>query len=364
MRKILNVSFLVLLILFSIGCSEREQIQVKKMNLVQGVYASGNVLPVGHYEVTGKVSGIVEEILVSVGEEVTTGTPLVKIQNQPNESNLQIARNQLELARKNAAPESDILIQYSEQLENTRASFLQDSIEVERFRQLQRDSIGTRQDLERAQLRYQTSLNNYRIAESRLQEIHDRLQIELDNALNNYRAQESLTGDYTILSAIDGRVYDIIPKQGELIAGNRPIIEIGATDRFETELQVDETDIVWVKEGQQVFYELDALEGTLLSGVITLIHPRINTIERTAKVIASVDNQGFSLYPGMALEANIVISEKDDVLVLPVTYLNEANEVILKDQSLKRVETGIRDLNYVEIQSGLEEGDVVLKPIP
>ncbi|MDZ7808470.1 MAG: efflux RND transporter periplasmic adaptor subunit [Gracilimonas sp.] len=362
MRSTLSYHLLILMILTVIGCSEQESVQVKQMDLVQGVYASGNVMPVGHYEVTSKVSGIVDMIMVNVGQEVVVGTPLVKLQNQPNESNLQIARNQLELARKNAQPDSDLLKQLSQQVENSLAIFKQDSVELERYRQLQKDNIGSKQDFDRAQLRYQTSRNNYQIAVSKLQETRDRLQVELDNAQSNYQAQESKTGDYTILSAIEGKVYDIIPKEGELIAGNRPILEIGATDRFETELQVDETDIVMVMEGQSVYYELDAIEDTVLSGVISLIYPRINTMERTAKVIASIDPSGYPMYPGMALEANIVINEKDNVLVLPITYISEENEVILADGRRKQIETGIRDLNYVELVSGLEEGDVVLKP--
>lgn len=364
MRSIRYIPLFILLILITIGCSEREQVQVKKMDLVQGVYASGNVVPVGHYEVTSKVSGIVDEVLVSVGQEVTTGTPLVKLQNEPSDANLRIARNQLELARKNAAPDSDLLKQLRQQLENSRSVFQQDSVEVERYRELQQDSIVTRQDFERIQLQFQTSLNNYQIAESKFRETRDRLQVELDNARNNFRAQESMTGEYTLMSAIDGKVYDIIPKEGELVAANRPIMAIGSTDQFETELQVDETDIVMVKEGQLVYYELDAIEDTVLSGVVTLIYPRINTIERTAKVTASIDPLEYPLYPGMALEANIVVNEKENVLVLPVTFINEENEVILEDGSLKQIETGIRDLNNVEIVSGLEEGQIVLKPEP
>ncbi|MFP8490004.1 efflux RND transporter periplasmic adaptor subunit [Gracilimonas sp. Q87] len=362
MRPFYSASLLILLVLLSIGCSEREQVQVKKMDLVQGVYASGNVMPIGHYEVTSKVSGIIDEILVSVGQEVDVGTPLVKLQNQPNESNLHIARNQLKLARENAQPDSDLLKQLSQQVEISRAKFKQDSVDLERYRRLQEDNIGSQQDLDRANLKYETSLNNYQIAVSKLQETRDRLQIELDNARNNYQAQQSRTGDYTILSAIQGKVYDITPKEGELIAGNRPIMEVGATDHFETELQVDETDIVKVKEGQQVYYELDAIEDTVLSGVISVIYPRINTIERTAKVIASIDPSGYPMYPGMALEANIVISEKENVLVLPVNYITEENEVILEDNTRKKIETGIRDLSNAEVISGLEEGDVVLKP--
>lgn len=362
MKQIKSICILLILVIAAVACSDRERVQVERKTLVQGVYASGNVMPVGHYRVTGKVSGIIDEILVSVGQEVEIGTPLVKLQNQPNEANLQIAKNQFELARKNVAPDSDLLIQLQKQVENSRVVFKQDSTELERFRRLRDDNIGSRQNLNLAELRYQTSQNSYQMALSKFRETRDRLQVELDNARNNLLAQQSLTGDYTILSAIDGKVYDIMPEKGELIAGSRPIMEIGAANQFETELQVDETDIVMVKAGQPVYYELDAIEDTVLSGSIGLVYPRVNTIERTARVIASINPGEYPLYPGMALEANIVIREKDDVLVIPVTYINEQNEVILEDESLKQIETGIRDLNNVEVLSGLNEGDVILKP--
>jgi len=362
MRLINRIPILLIFVIAALGCSDREQVQVERKNLVQGVYASGNVMPVGHYQVTSKVSGIIDDILVSVGQNVEIGTPLVKLQNQPNEANLQVARNQLELARKNAAPNSDLLIQLEKQVQSSRAIFKQDSTELERYRRLSDDNIGSKQNLDLAELRYQTSQNSYQMAVSKLRETRDRLDVELDNARNNLLAQQSRTRDYTILSAIEGKVYDIMPEKGELITGSRPIIEIGAAYQFETELQVDETDIVMVKAGQSVYYELDAIEDTVLSGSISLIYPRINTIERSAKVIASINPGEYPLYPGMALEANIVVREKDDVLVIPVTYINEEDEVVLEDKSRKKIETGIRDLNNVEVLSGLNEGDVILKP--
>ncbi len=303
-----------------------------------------------------------DQILVHVGQNVEAGTPLVKLQNQPSESNLQIARNQLELARRNARPDSDLLSQLSRQVESMSSVFQRDSVDFERYRNLLQDSIISVQAFDRASLLYQTSYYNYQISQSKLRETRDRLQTELQNAISYYAAQESMAGDYALLSAIEGRVYDILTKEGELIAGNRPIMMIGSTNRFETELQVDETDIMFIQEGQQVFYELDALANTVLTGVITRIYPRVNPVDRTAKVIASINPLEYRLYPGMALEANIVIREKADVLVLPVTFVSESNEVLLKDRTSRSVVTGIRDLNYVEIVSGLEEGDIILKP--
>src|SRR5690606_42064165 len=100
-------------------------------------------------------------------------------------------------------------------------------------------------------LRFETSQSNYVIAKSNLQETRDQLQIEMRNARNNYLAQESLLGDYTLVATISGKVYDIVPKPGEFVSSNRPIIDLGAADSFEVEMLVDETDIVLVKQGQE-----------------------------------------------------------------------------------------------------------------
>jgi len=362
--KKINLFILLFLLSGIAGCSEREQARVETKDLVQGVYASGQVLPENYYRVNSKVTGVVDQILVEAGDTVEAGAPLVKIQNQPSEQNLEIAENQLELARKNAAPDSDILNRLREQVEKAYAVFSQDSLDFARFERLQDDDIGSRQAYDRARLQYRTSLSSYEIARSNLRETRYRLQIELQNARSNYLAQQSRTGDYTLLSAIDGTVYNIIPNEGELIAPNQQIMEIGASGRFEAELDVDETDITLIEVGQSVYFELDAVEDAVLEGVITRIYPRIDPVERTARVIASIDPHDYRLYPGMSLEANIVIREKDGVLVLPVLYVSESNEVILEDGSRKTVETGIRDLSYVEITNGLEEGDTVLKPEP
>ena len=257
-----KISLFILLFLLSgiAGCSEREQARVETKDLVQGVYASGQVLPENYYRVNSKVSGVLSEILVEVGRDVEMGTPLLRIKNEPSERSLEIAENQLELARKDAAPDSDILNRLREQVEKAYAVFSQDSLDFARFERLQSDDIGSRQAYDRARLQYRTSLSSYEIAKSNLRETRDRLQIELANAQSSYLAQQSRTGDYTLLSAINGAVYDIHPNEGELISPNQPIMEIGATGKFEAELDVDETDITLIEEEQSVFFELDALE--------------------------------------------------------------------------------------------------------
>lgn len=86
--------------LLHFACAKRDEYVVQRKDLVQAVYASGEVLPVDFYEVTSKLPGIVDSIYVSVGQKVDAGDPLLKMQSQTNQLNLQTARNHYEMAKK------------------------------------------------------------------------------------------------------------------------------------------------------------------------------------------------------------------------------------------------------------------------
>lgn len=351
--------------LLHFACAKRDEYVVQRKDLVQAVYASGEVLPVDFYEVTSKLPGIVDSIYVSVGQKVDAGDPLLKMQSQTNQLNLQTARNHYEMAKKNASDVSDRLASLEQRIDAAYATYRQDSSDFERHKRLHEQNIGTEQTFEQARLRFQTSRSNYIIARSNLRETRDQLQIELQNARNNYLAQESMLGDYMLVATISGRVYDILPKTGEFVNSNSPIVYLGAADSFEVEMLVDETDIILVREGQPVVYELDALEDTVFRGTVTEIYPRISPVDKTAKVMASIDPSDYDLYPGMSLEANIIIREKKRILVVPVEYVSSDGTVIVKTGTKKEaveVKVGIKDLRFAEILSGLEEGDHILSP--
>lgn len=350
-------------LLFS--CESEEAYVVQRKDLVQAVYASGEVLPVDFYEVTSKMPGIVDSIYVSVGQKVDAGDALLKIQSETDQLNLQTVKNRYELAKKNASKASELLAGLEQKAEAAYRTYHQDSLEYERYKRLNEQNIGSQQDYERAKLRYQSARSNYLIAQSNLQENRERLQVELKNAANNYLAQKSILKDYVIVAQISGRVYDILPKTGELVSSNHPIIDLGAADSFEVEMLVDETDIILVNKGQKVVYELDALKDTLFQGAVVDVYPRISPVDKTTKVVASIDAINYNLYPGMSLEANIVVQEKKGILVIPVEYLSMDQTVLVKKGPKKetvKVRTGIRDLKYVEILSGLEEDDQIIMP--
>lgn len=357
--------FLLLLPLILSSCIKEEGYNVQRKNLVEGVYASGEVLPVGLYEVPSKVSGVVDTIYVVAGQEVDAGAPLFRIRNQTNQFNLGTARNLYKLAQDKAAEQSDLLISLRQKTESAYQTYQQDSLDAERYKRLRAKEVGSEQTYEKAVLRCENSERNYIIARSNLRETEKQIQTELKNAKNQYLAQKSLLSDYTVLAETSGKVYDVLPRQGELVSSSGPVIHLGAADQFEVEIRVDETDVVLVRERQEVLYALDALEHVVFRGIVKKIFPKINPTDRTAKVVASINPDGHDFYMGMSLEANVIVQKKDSVLVIPVEYLTPEGTVLLDragEEESVAVKTGIRDLEYVEVLSGLSVGDHLLKP--
>ncbi|MEQ9581715.1 MAG: efflux transporter periplasmic adaptor subunit, partial [Arenibacter sp.] len=68
-----------------------------------------------------------------------------------------------------------------------------------------------------------------------------------------------------------------------------------------------------------------------------------------------------ALYPGLAGEGNIIISEKENVLTIPKEFLLEGNKVKTQD-GLVEVVTGLQNLERVEIINGIIETTEILKP--
>lgn len=138
-------------------------------------------------------------------------------------------------------------------------------------------------------------------------------------------------------------------------------------------LEVDELDIKKIETGMEVTVTADAADKTY-QGTVDKISLKGNTNDSgvtTYPVTIVVENDDGGLLPGMNIEAEIVTAEETDVLAIPVEALNRGDIVYVKgkprienDRSPEgygsvTVETGINDENYVEIKSGLSEGDEV-----
>lgn len=359
--KTLVAAFLVL-VLASCG-SKSETINPVNKDLTQAVYASGKIFPKNDYKVSARLPGYVQEILVKVGDTVKAGQPLLRIRSEISDINVEAAKNQYALASRNATESGPVLSALKQEVSAAESKYNLDSTNYKRYENLLKSNSASQLQFDQAKVLFENSRAAWTRAKFNYVSTRDRLRTEAENAKLQLDAQTSNQGDYTINSVVSGKVYDIIPKAGDLVNSQMPLIEIGSANEFEVELSIDETDISLVVIGQEVLYEIDAYKERPLTGIVMEIYPRISPGNKTAKIIATVELESdMIVYSGMSIESNIIIAEKKNVLVVPREYVKPGNLVNVKgkDEPVK-ITVGASDLEYMEVTSGLSATDEIEK---
>lgn len=355
-------TWLFLILLGLSACRSADEIKPERKDLTHAVYASGKIFPLNHYVVLSKYPGYIRKLLVKAGDSVAAGTPLVIIENTASEMNEKSARNLYDLAMQNADENGPVLKALIQETKAARSKYELDSTNLKRSEALFASDALSRLNLDQARTLSDASKATYIKATEGLSNTRSRLRVELLIAQNQWQALLANRQEYTILSVISGKVYDILPEEGDLAAAAVPLMELGSNDLFEVELSVDETDIAFIKPGQKAVYSIDAYTGSLLEGVITSINPKVNPVTKTARVFASISQQaGMNFYSAMSVEANIIIAEKKGVLVVPIEYVKGKKVMVKNEKEPRTVTTGISDLNLVEITDGLSGNEVLVK---
>ena len=346
------------------SCSKSGKVSPVRKDITQAVYASGKIYPMNDYRVVSKLPGYVEKIHVHIGDTVHAGQPLLTIKSEVSELSVTTAKNLLELARRNSDESSPMLNALKQDVASAKAKYELDSANATRFTNLYNQNASSKVQFDQAKTQFDISKQNYLKALSSYQSTRDRLRVELENAQIQYDAQLSNRNDYIIASVMNGKVYDIIPKEGELVTNQFMLMEIGDNKHYQAELSVDETDVSLIRSGQEIAYSIDAYKEHVFKGKVIECYPRITQSNKTSKVLASIElDASVNVFSGMSLEANIIISEKKQALVIPREFITSNNKVKLKSGGeLVEIKKGIEDLQFVEILSGIDENTVIVKP--
>ena len=144
---------------------------------------------------------------------------------------------------------------------------------------------------------------------------------------------------------------------------------IASATEASVSINVDELDILSVKEGQTATVTLDALDGQEFEGTITEVSNEASNGNSSAKYPVTITfEKTEDMLLGMSASATIHVNEAEDAVLIPVDALQEKGDSTFvytkkdSDGNLSgevEVETGISNGSQVEITSGLEEGDTV-----
>jgi len=179
----------------------------------------------------------------------------------------------------------------------------------------------------------------------------------------------------TILTApFDGVIAELDVEVGEWTTPSPPalpippVLDLIDPSSIYISAPMDEVDSSKIHVAQLVRVTLDPFPGQQYQGHVQHIAPYVLDIEeqnRTVEIEVELDDPAFasSLLPGTSADVEVILSVKENVLRIPPSTLFEGNKVFVVEQdalSMRTVEIGMRNWDFVEILDGLSEGDHVV----
>ena len=206
--------------------------------------------------------------------------------------------------------------------------------------------------------------------------------LAVQNAQLSLQSAQEALDSYTITSPISGTVIEKNLKAGDQLNGGDSGAMAVIYDLSQLELQMDvsELDIGQIQPGQTVEITAEALPGQTFTGVVEKVSVNGTTTDgfTTYPVTILLSEYG-DLNPGMNVSAHIIVERAENALCVPAEAVNSDGTVLVAGEGAfaedgvtiadpskiesRPVTLGRGNQDYVEITSGLEEGETVLLPI-
>ena len=214
-------------------------------------------------------------------------------------------------------------------------------------------------------------------------ELSRQVQSAADSLLNAQLSMsdtEKQMENYTITSPISGTVISKEVKAGDTVsntAGSTSLCTIYDLSYLQMTVNVDELEILSIKEGQTVTITADAISDRTFTGVVTSVSAAGTTTGGTTTypVTIRIDDTG-DLLPGMNATAEIEVSSAENALTIPNGAVVRGNYVLVTKDSPSavnavqdmtapdgyvyvKITTGTSDNDSIEVTGGLQEGDTI-----
>jgi RND family efflux transporter MFP subunit len=283
---------------------------------IEAVYATGSVEPVHWARVGPALRARLTAVLVEEGERVAEGQPVARLDDRQARA---------------LAEEAEARARFAvEDLNRTRALVARD--------------ITARATLERAERDARAARATAEMSVHRLD-------------------------DYVVRAPTAGVVLRRDAEVGEMVDTPAALFWIGEPKPLRVTAEVDEEDIARIAPGQRVLIRADAFAGRVMAGQVAQITPKGDTLRKAYRVRISLP-EDTPLLIGMTVEANIVLRETPDALLVPASAVvvtpgegaRRGHVWVLRDGALARREVmvGVQGARATEIRGGLAPGEVVV----
>ncbi|MEN6602984.1 MAG: efflux RND transporter periplasmic adaptor subunit [Bryobacteraceae bacterium] len=354
--------------------------KIERGDIARSVVATGKVQPRSKVEVKSKASGIVKKLLVDYGEFVRQGQVLAEIDKEELQAQVREAKAILLAAQ--AAEESSLATYERNKVEAEGPDLPFLKMAMDRARKLHSDGLIAKSLLEDAEKAYQLGLNKQmaamrNLAVARADMTRAKAQVAQARAALE-RAEENLSYS-TIVSPMDGLVLSRNVEVGDavssiLVLGSQATLVMTLGDVSDVYVlgKVDQADIGRVYMGQRARIVVESFKDRKFDGQVTKISPL--GVEKdnvtTFEVRVSIRNPGGELKANMSANAEIILEEKHNVLLVSesaILYNKDRKpsiEIPAPEAKTGRnkvpVQIGISNGVKTELVAGLKEGQQVV----
>ncbi|HTM93172.1 MAG TPA: efflux RND transporter periplasmic adaptor subunit [Flavisolibacter sp.] len=384
--------------------------KAEKRTIIETVNASGKVYPEVEVKISPDISGEIVELNVQEGDSVKRGQVLARIyadiySSQRDEAAARVTQSQATVANSEAG------------LNALKAQLDQAKLTYDRYKKLHDEKVISDAEFEQYETQYRTAQSQYNAAQQNIRSLRAATQstrTSLDAANKNLSRT-------VLVSPMNGVISSLSVKKGERVAGNSfalgtEMMRVAEMDVMEVRVDVGENDIVKVSIGDSADIEVEAYNNRKFKGVVTQIASSTKTAQTATgdvtnyEVRIRIDPSSYSdlvdpskpkkfpFRPGMNASADIKTKRKDNVVSVPIASVAarvkgsdksvadekkekekgkdpDAEEVSISGDELEEVvfvikpdgtvekrtvTTGIQDMNFIEITTGLKEGEQIV----
>lgn len=353
MKKLLSVvSLLVILAVVMAGCNKEkpkvqeeklvpvETIKVASTDLAHTLNTTGEVIAGADVNVTPKVSGRVEQVMVRVGDTVRKGQVLFQLEATDAHNAIAQAEAALEQAVAGVDKSQQALKDAQINYERNKALYDAQAISKSAFEQAESQLVNAEIGLKSSQASVKQA------------------QASLNTQKENYN-------NATIVSPINGVVAAVNVDPGEMVSPQVSPITVVQMDTIKVKVNVSENVVDSIKVGSQVPVTINAINQTV-KGTVLSVAPKADTATRAFAVEIQLPNAKGDIKPGMVAKLNLSTGTSASVLALPVDAVLERDGqysvFIVEGGKAKEVsvKVGVTSGELTEIKSGLKEGQTVI----
>lgn len=316
-------------------------------DIILKTVATGSVVPRNEIEIKPTVSGIIDEIYVTEGQQVKRGQVLARVRIVPNMVNLNAAESRVNRAK---IAMEEARINYNRQQQLFEREVIAES-EFIPFR-----------------MAYKNAQEELESAENNLQLIRDGVSKSSGDASNTL-----------IRSTIDGMVLEVPVEIGNsVIEANNfnagtTIVTIADMSEMIFKGKVDESEVGKISEGMELILNIGAIDATDFVAVLEHISPKgveeSGAIQFEIRAAVKLDHDHF-IRAGYSATADIVLDRRDNVLAVQESLLIFDNDTIYVEvetqtQVFERrmIQTGISDGINIEVKDGIDENSKLKKRV-